>query len=130
MILKAKNIVIDDVIEFSFDFRILREIKERHPCLIGRKCGGIKNDSIELRSIEDQILKLLSHRLSIRDVVAATELLIVWVTLGQYQPHKASMSGRKEGLRVNQVSVAAASASKYFFHVLCRVLVHSHPLPM
>ena len=80
MILKAKNIFIDDVIKFSFDYRILLETKERVPCLIGRRSGGTKNDSIDIRFIEDQILELLSHRPFIRDGVAATELLIVWVT--------------------------------------------------
>ena len=63
-----------------FDFRLPRKTKELVPCLIGKDCGSTTNDSNDLRSVEDQVLELLSHRPSVRDVVAATELLIEGVT--------------------------------------------------
>ena len=79
-----------------FDFCHLRKTKELVPCLIGKDCGSTANNSNDLRSVKDQLLELLSHRPSVRDVVAATELLIEGVTaLDQLQPHKVSLNDRK-----------------------------------
>ena len=103
MTLKAKNIVVDDAIELlCFDFRILHKTKELVPCLIGKDYGSTTNDSNALRSLEDFVLELLSHRSSIGDVVIAMELLIEGITaLHQFQPHKVSLSNGMGGLEAN-----------------------------
>ena len=84
-----------------FDFRILRKTKELVSCLISKNGGSTANDSNDLRCVEDQVLELLTHRPSVRDVVAATELLVEGgvTALDQFQPHTLSLSDGKGGWR-------------------------------
>ena len=96
LILKTKNIVVGDDIELlCFDSRILCKAKELVSCLIGKDFGSTTNDSYYLRSVEDQVLELLSHRPS-SGMYGCDGTFDGEVTaLDQLQPHKVSLSDGK-----------------------------------